>query len=130
VCRYHIQIENLGKPIVKIDSSTNSSVSSSKGGVQSARPGDSAPAVNTAGTAGTGATGAPSGGDASVNLSGLSSHLRSLAASGAADIDVAQVESIKQAIKDGTLTIDTGKIADGILETARNLLQKPQSSGG
>lgn len=115
---------------MKIDSSTNSSVSSSKGGVQSARPGDAAPAVNTAGTAGTGATGAPSGGDASVNLSGLSSHLRSLAASGAADIDVAQVESIKQAIKDGTLTIDTGKIADGILETARNLLQKPQSSGG
>jgi negative regulator of flagellin synthesis FlgM len=56
--------------------------------------------------------------------------LRSLAASGAADIDVAQVESIKQAIKDGTLSIDTGKIADGILETARNLLQKPQSSGG
>jgi negative regulator of flagellin synthesis FlgM len=113
-------------PIVKIDSSTNSSVSSSKGGVQNARQGDSAPAVNTAGTAGAGAA----GGDASVSLSGLSSQLRSLAASGAADIDVAQVESIKQAIKDGTLSIDTGKIADGILETARNLLQKPQSSGG
>ena len=110
---------------MKIDSSTNSSVSSSKGGVQSARPGDSAPTVNTADPAGTGAAGAPAGGDASVNLSSLSSQLRSLAASGAADIDVAQVESIKQAIKDGTLSIDTGKIADGILETARNLLQKP-----
>ncbi len=110
---------------MKIDSSTNSSVSSSKGGVQNARLGDTAPAVNTAGTAGAGAAGAPAGGDASVSLSGLSSQLRSLAASGAADIDVAQVESIKQAIKDGTLTIDTGKIADGILETARNLLQKP-----
>lgn len=113
---------------MKIDSSTNSSVSSPKGGVQNARLGDSAPAVNT-GTAGAGAAGSPAG-DASVSLSGLSSQLRSLAASGAADIDVAQVESIKQAIKDGTLSIDTGKIADGILETARNLLQKPQSSGG
>ena len=111
---------------MKIESSTNSSVSSPKGGVQSARQSDTAPAVNT-GTAG--AAGAPAG-DASVSLSGLSSQLRSLAASGAADIDVAQVESIKQAIKDGTLSIDTGKIADGILETARNLLQKPQSSGG
>jgi negative regulator of flagellin synthesis FlgM len=115
---------------VKIDSSTNSSVSSPKGGVQNPRQGDSAPAVNTDGTAGAGAAGASAGGDASVSLSGLSSQLRSLAASGAADIDVAQVESIKQAIKDGTLSIDTGKIADGILETARNLLQKPQSSGG
>ncbi|NRO95477.1 flagellar biosynthesis anti-sigma factor FlgM [Paraburkholderia sp. NMBU_R16] len=112
---------------MKIESSTNSSVSSPKGGVQNARQGDSSPAANAAGTAGAGAS---AGGDASVSLSGLSSQLRSLAASGAADIDVAQVESIKQAIKDGTLSIDTGKIADGILETARNLLQKPQSSGG
>ena len=120
---------------MKVDSSTSSSVSTPKGGVQGARQGDGAAAAGSG--AASGATGsahaqgaASSGGDASVNLSALSSHMRSLAASGAADIDVAQVESIKQAIKDGTLTVDTGKIADGILETARSLLQKPQSSGG
>ena len=45
---------------------------------------------------------------------GLSQHLHSLAASGSADIDTANVESIKQAIKDGTLQIDSGKIADGV----------------
>lgn len=116
---------------MKVDSSTTSGLSSQKSGVQSTRQGDVAPVANRGAAAdaslvdGGGATG-----DANVNLSGLSSQLRSLAASGAADIDVAQVESIKQAIKDGTLSIDTGKIADGILETARNLLQKPQSSGG
>lgn len=116
---------------MKIDSSTSSSLSSPKGGVQGARQGDAAPVVSagTTGTAAAGAASAPAG-DANVNLSGLSSQLRSLAATGTADIDVAQVESIKQAIQDGTLAIDTGKIADGILETARSLLQKPQSSGG
>jgi negative regulator of flagellin synthesis FlgM len=115
---------------VKVDSSTSSSLSSSKSGVAGVRQGDAAvsggAAGGTGGTQGAGST----GGDANVSLSGLSSQMRSLAASGAADIDVAQVESIKQAIKDGTLTVDTGKIADGILETARALLQKPRSSGG
>ncbi len=115
---------------MKVDSSTSSSLSSTKGGVQGTRQGGAAGGTGAAnvGSASTSAAGG-SGGDANVSLSGLSSQLHALAASGAADIDVAQVESIKQAIKDGTLTIDTGKIADGILETARNLLQAPQSSG-
>jgi flagellar biosynthesis anti-sigma factor FlgM len=54
----------------------------------------------------------------------------SVAASGSADIDTAHVESIKQAIKDGTLQIDSGKIADGVLSTARELLQNKSSSTG
>lgn len=107
---------------MKVDSTNNSSAPAPKGGVQGARQGSGGAAASG------GASRAPgAGGDASVNLSGLSSHLRTLAASGSADIDVAHVESIKQAIKDGTLAIDTGKIADGILETARNLLQKPST---
>ncbi|WP_063532989.1 flagellar biosynthesis anti-sigma factor FlgM [Burkholderia sp. MSMB1589WGS] len=73
--------------------------------------------------------GAPAGGDASVSLSGLSSTLRSLAASGGADIDTAQVDAIRDAIKNGTLSIDTGKIADGILQTARDLLKPPPQTG-
>ncbi|PMS30813.1 FlgM family anti-sigma-28 factor [Trinickia symbiotica] len=117
---------------MKVDSSTSSSLSSTKGGVQGTRQGGAAGGTGAAnaGAAYTPATSGESGGDANVSLSGLSSQLHALATSGAADIDVAQVESIKQAIKDGTLTIDTGKIADGILETARNLLQATQSSGG
>jgi negative regulator of flagellin synthesis FlgM len=72
---------------------------------------------------------AATAGDASVSLSGLSQHLQGLAASGSADIDVAHVAAIKAAIKDGSLKIDSGKIADGIIETARNLLQGKQSTG-
>jgi negative regulator of flagellin synthesis FlgM len=115
---------------VKVESSTSSSVSSPKSGVQGARQGDAAASGGAAGGAPSTQGPSGSGGDASVSLSRLSSQMRSLAASGAADIDVAQVESIKQAIRNGTLTVDTGKIANGILETARSLLQKPQSSGG
>nr|WP_222858409.1 flagellar biosynthesis anti-sigma factor FlgM [Paraburkholderia phenoliruptrix] len=92
---------------------------------------DAATANTSAQTAGTASQPTPSSsGDASVSLSGLSQHLRSLAATGSADIDTAHVESIKQAIKDGTLSIDSGKIADGVLSTARELLQNKSSSTG
>ena len=40
----------------------------------------------------------------------------------ASDIDVAKVEKIKQAIKDGTLTMEAGKIADGILRDAHECM--------
>nr|WP_217709241.1 flagellar biosynthesis anti-sigma factor FlgM [Paraburkholderia atlantica] len=99
---------------------------------RSQQSGEATPATSaTQGAAGTAApTASSSSGDASVSLSGLSQHLRSLAASGSADIDTAHVESIKQAIKDGTLQIDSGKIADGVLQTARDLLQNKTSSTG
>jgi negative regulator of flagellin synthesis FlgM len=115
---------------VKIDSTTKSNSPPLKGGVQRSQQGDAAPAAS-AGASKAPAQGAGgSSGDANVSLSGLSSQLRSLAASGAADIDTAHVESIKQAIKNGTLTIDASKIAAGVLETARSLLQKTPSAGG
>ncbi len=117
---------------MKVDSTTNSSVSTLKDGAQRAQQADVAPAASpSAGAPSAPAQGASSSsGDANVSLSGLSSSLRSLAASGAADIDVGQVESIKQAIQNGTLTIDPSKIADGVLETARGLLQQNPSNGG
>ena len=40
----------------------------------------------------------------------------------ASDIDVAKVEKIKQAIKDGTLKMDAGKVADGILRDAHECM--------
>ncbi|WP_027212230.1 flagellar biosynthesis anti-sigma factor FlgM [Burkholderia sp. WSM2232] len=57
--------------------------------------------------------------NSSVNLSTVSA----LRTSGDSDIDTAKVESIKAALRDGTYTIDSSKIADGILSTARDLLQ-------
>jgi negative regulator of flagellin synthesis FlgM len=39
------------------------------------------------------------------------------------DIDIAKVESIKAALRDGSYKIDSGKIADGLLSTASDLLQ-------
>ncbi|PXW22379.1 flagellar biosynthesis anti-sigma factor FlgM [Paraburkholderia caballeronis] len=106
---------------MKIDSS-QSRARSAQDGVARTQQGGSAGQAGSASTGGASAT-ASGGGDASVSLSSLSSQLRSLAASGAADIDTAHVESIKDAIRNGTLQIDTGKIADGVLETARSLLQ-------
>jgi negative regulator of flagellin synthesis FlgM len=109
---------------VKIDSTTNTKPDSRTGSATRAQPESSAPAATSAQSASSSAqTASSSGGDASVSLSGLSSDLRNLAASGSADIDTAHVESIKAAIKNGTLTIDPGKIADGVLETTRSLLQ-------
>ncbi|MBB5428089.1 negative regulator of flagellin synthesis FlgM [Paraburkholderia sp. JPY158] len=118
---------------MKVDPTTSSNLPSLKDALsRSQQSGEATPA--TSATQGAGGTAAPtassSSGDASVSLSGLSQHLRSLAASGSADIDTAHVESIKQAIKDGTLQIDSGKIADGVLQTARDLLQNKTSSTG
>jgi negative regulator of flagellin synthesis FlgM len=102
-----------------------------KDALSRSQQGDAASANSSAPSAGTSSPATSSGsGDASVSLSGLSQHLRSLAASGSADIDMAHVESIKAAIKDGSLKIDSGKIADGVLNTARELLQNKTSSTG
>jgi negative regulator of flagellin synthesis FlgM len=114
---------------VKVDSSTRNSVALTQGdstGAASAGATSSAAAASNTSGAGAASTSGASQGDASVSLSSLSSSLRSLAASGSADIDTAHVESIKAAIRNGTLQIDAGKIADGVIETARSLM-KPAS---
>jgi negative regulator of flagellin synthesis FlgM len=116
---------------VKVDSTTNSSLPTLKDALSRSQNSDATTANSNAQSAGTASQTTTSGsGDASVSLSGLSQHLRSLAASGSADIDTAHVESIKQAIRDGSLKIDSGKIADGVLNTARELLQSKNASTG
>ncbi|MFM0549856.1 flagellar biosynthesis anti-sigma factor FlgM [Paraburkholderia sediminicola] len=116
---------------MKVDSTTNSNLPSLKDALSRSQQSDATTANGNAQSASTASQTTTSGsGDASVSLSGLSQHLRSLAASGSADIDTAHVESIKQAIKDGSLKIDSGKIADGVLNTARELLQSKTSSTG
>jgi negative regulator of flagellin synthesis FlgM len=116
---------------VKVDSTTNSNLPTLKDALSRSQQSDATTANSNAQSAGTSSPTTTTGsGDASVSLSGLSQHLRSLAASGSADIDTAHVESIKAAIKDGSLQMDSSKIADGVLNTARELLQSKTSSTG
>jgi negative regulator of flagellin synthesis FlgM len=116
---------NISTPPSRVRSTQTGSTLSQQGGV-SATADSTASATNSASTGA--ADAASSASDANVSLSSLSSQLRSLAASGSADIDTAHVESIKDAIRNGTLQIDAGKIADGVLETARSLITPPSGA--
>ncbi|WP_431820735.1 flagellar biosynthesis anti-sigma factor FlgM [Burkholderia sp. F1] len=111
---------------MKIDSTpTPNTRAPAASGNGAARAQDDAPAASgpQAGAAGA------AGGDATVNLSGLSGQLRTLSASGSTDIDTGLVQSIKDALSNGTLTIDASKIADGVLNTARELLKQQRPQG-
>ncbi len=110
---------------MKIDSTSASTVRPASTDAASSR--SQATSAGTASSASAAST--SSGSDANVNLSSLSTNLQSLAASGSSDIDTAKVESIRDAIRNGSLSIDTGKIADGILQTASELLQTPSKLG-
>ncbi|TDG07923.1 flagellar biosynthesis anti-sigma factor FlgM [Paraburkholderia guartelaensis] len=116
---------------MKVDSSTRNDARTLQDGLarsQADSTGVSAAGTDTAATSGAASsTTAAAQGGANVSLSSLSSTMRSLAASGSADIDTAHVQSIKDAIRNGTLQIDSGKIADGVIQTARDLM-KPTSS--
>lgn len=65
----------------------------------------------------------------SVTLSPLSAQLQSLEASVAASeaFDAGKVEAIKSAIANGQFKVDSGKVADGLIATVKDLLnsQKP-----
>ena len=118
---------------MKVDSTTNSNLPTLTDAVSRSQQSDasaaSAGSTQSAATT-TSQTASSSSGDANVSLSGLSQNLRSLAASGSADIDTTHVAAIKQAIANGSLQIDSSKIADGVLQTARDLLQNKTSSTG
>ena len=101
--------------IVKIESNSNTTLAGLQDNLQRASQGDAKGAASTVQQ-----SGASPAQNSTVSLSSLSSDLR---ASNGSDIDTAKVESIKAAIRDGSLTMDPSKIADGILSTARDLLQ-------
>ncbi|WP_025916166.1 flagellar biosynthesis anti-sigma factor FlgM [Herminiimonas sp. CN] len=73
------------------------------------------------------ASAAPSTG----NLNSLAAQARQLQTQlvqpGSADFDTARVAEIRQAISEGRYQVDTGKIADGLLDTVRDLLGKQTS---
>ncbi|WP_061158980.1 flagellar biosynthesis anti-sigma factor FlgM [Caballeronia temeraria] len=102
---------------MKIESNSNTTLASLQDNLQRASQND---AKGAAGAVQQPQTGASASQNSTVSLSSLSSDLR---ASNGSDIDTAKVESIKAAIRDGSLKMDTSKIADGMLSTARDLLQ-------
>ncbi|GBU13316.1 anti-sigma factor for FliA [Enterobacterales bacterium] len=53
----------------------------------------------------------------------LSDAQATLTQSSSQDINTARVEELKQAIRDGKLTIDTGKIADALLQDTQDYLK-------
>ena len=63
--------------------------------------------------------GAPGAQSSTVTLASTSA----VRSSTGSDIDTAKVESIKAALRNGSYKIDSGRIANGMLSTARELLQ-------
>ena len=59
-------------------------------------------------------------GAAQVSLSGAQSQLMK---PGSQDINTARVEQLKTAIRNGELKMDTGKIADALIQEAKSYLQ-------
>jgi len=99
------------------DASTQSTQTTQTSQTQTSAPTASAPA-----TANAAATDP-------VNLSTISTQLRALGAgfaSSTGDIDTKRVSELKDAISKGNLSVDSSKIADGLLDTVRGLLQSSQ----
>jgi len=83
---------------------------------------DSAPQRSSLAQAYGGAVSSSTGGSSQVALSDTSRALSDLQ-DGKSDIDTARVAEIKAAIASGQLKIDAGKIADGIIASARELVK-------
>ncbi len=79
--------------------------------------------------AGKATSGASTSSADSVTLSTLSSQMKSLEAkvASAEVFDAEKVDAIKSAISSGQFQVDSGKVADGLIATVRDLLstQKP-----
>ncbi len=91
--------------------SLKSQLASSVAATRNARPGNG----------GASAAGG-SGKAASVDLSAAARHLAGLQ-SGENDIDVAKVQELRDAIASGKLKVDTSRIADSLIASARELLK-------
>lgn len=92
------------------------------------------PTPDTPSTRSSGSAPAPSapaatpstGSSAQVEFSAAATALQS--AEG--DVNLERVQALREAIRQGQLSYDTGKIADGLLESVRELLQADSSQRG
>ena len=101
---------------MKIDSGINSALATTQtNATRATNKVDAADAL--------GAVQQTSAASSTVNLSSTSA----LHAAKSSDIDTAKVDAIKAALRNGTYKIDSGKIADGILGDAKDLLQAKAS---
>jgi negative regulator of flagellin synthesis FlgM len=72
-------------------------------------------------------TGASASGEATaVRLSSFAAQIR--ASAEGTPVDAAKVSEIRQAISDGRFSINTGAIADGLIESARQLVNSSRSN--
>jgi negative regulator of flagellin synthesis FlgM len=118
------RITSSGKTIVKIDSSNTSQIAAlQEAAQQRAAQADS----QTSATTDTQAVSGAGGSNSTVSLSALSTDLRT---SSTADVDTAKVASIKASIADGSYKADSGKIADGMMSHARDVLQTQTPPAG
>lgn len=85
-------------------------------------------AASKAGTARAPATAASSSTAPAGNLNSVAAQARQLQTelvqASDADFDTARVAEIRQAISEGRYQVNTGKIADGLLDSVRDLLGK------
>jgi negative regulator of flagellin synthesis FlgM len=98
---------------MKIDSGINNPLAISQtGATRAANKIESTSAIN--------ALSATSAASSTVSLSSV----KAVQAANSSDIDVAKVAAIKASLQNGTYKIDSGKIADGLINTARDLIKK------
>lgn len=107
---------------MKINQITNSSNRVS--GTTSAAAKDGGPRASVA-------TASTSTAPSAANLNSLAAQARQLQTElvkpGSTDFDTARVAEIRQAISEGRYQINAGKIADGLINTVRDLLGKQSS---
>ena len=60
----------------------------------------------------------------SIHLSGTSQALAGQAAGSGAVFDAAKVDEIKAAIANGSFRVDAGKIADGLIDSVKELIRQ------
>jgi negative regulator of flagellin synthesis FlgM len=61
-----------------------------------------------------------------VDLSSLAAHLQDVGAAADTPVDAARVAEIKQAISEGRFQINPERIADGLLDSVRQMLARQQ----
>jgi len=115
--------------VVKIDDAMKKAASTSTTDVKQRQTANTGAAKAGGSTRSQATSGASSSGntDPAVNVS-LSTQLQSVMeqVGTTATFDVKKVEEIKAAISGGQFQIDSGKVADALLKTVNELLQKPK----